>query len=206
MLTNFFAAERALRRLRCGLAGAQADDFARDLSESGYSRETARDYLRAAAHFASRAAREGLSVCGLDERALEAFRHHLPLCRCLGRYRGRYRRTHANAVRGARFLGHLRRAGAAAPATAIAKGDRWPILDEFAAWMRQHRGVANSTLRTYEPVLARLLGHVGDDPRDFRAGALRAFVLVESERRGPGRAKHVLTAMRTFLRYLVAEG
>jgi hypothetical protein len=207
MLTTLFAAEGALRRLRSGLAGAQANDFARDLSESGYSRDVARDYVRAAAHFASWAARTGVRECGFDERALEAFRHHLPSCRCLGRYRGRYRRTHANAVRGARrFLDHLQRAGAAAPTPAIAKEAGWPLLHEFADWMRQHRGVTDSTLRTYEPVLARLLSHVGDDPRDFGAGALRTFVLVESARRGPGRAKGVVTAMRTFLRYLVAEG
>ena len=93
-----------------------------------------------------------------------------------------------------------------APVASLGYTPRQTERIEFADWMRQHPGVTDSTLRTYEPVLARLLSPVGYDPRDFGAGALGAFVLVDSARRGPGRAKCIVTAMRTFLRYLVAEG
>jgi len=82
----------------------------------------------------------------------------------------------------------------------------WPLLAAFRRWMRDQRGVANSTLDTYQSTLVDLLEALGDNPTVFTAHALRAFVLERARPHSRGRAKSIATATRAFLRFLVATG
>ena len=84
--------------------------------------------------------------------------------------------------------------------------ERWPILGAFRSWMRSQRGVADSTLDTYQTSLVDLLKALGDDPKAFTAQAVRAFVLERAKPHSRGRAKTIATSTRAFLRYLVATG
>jgi site-specific recombinase XerD len=72
--------------------------------------------------------------------------------------------------------------------------------------MRSHRGVADSTLDTYQSALVDLLEALGDDPKAFTAAAVRAFVLERAKPHGRARAKSIAVATRSFLRFLVATG
>jgi site-specific recombinase XerD len=72
--------------------------------------------------------------------------------------------------------------------------------------MVQHRGVTDSTLDLYDYVIADLLETVGGDPSRFDARGLRTFVLDRVECHAKSSAKNVTSAMRMFLRYLIAEG
>src|SRR4029077_10735663 len=80
--------------------------------------------------------------------------------------------------------------------------DTWPILGTFRAWMRDQRGVADSTLDTYQTTLVDLLKTLGDDPKAFTAQAVRAFVLERAKPHSRGRAKTIATSTRAFLRFL----
>src|SRR6266404_6151731 len=82
----------------------------------------------------------------------------------------------------------------------------WPLLAAFRRWMRDQRGVANSTLDTYQSTLVDLLKVLGDNPTAFTAHAIRAFVLERARLHSRGRAKAVAVATRAFLRFLVATG
>jgi site-specific recombinase XerD len=82
----------------------------------------------------------------------------------------------------------------------------WPILAAFRTWMRSHRGVADSTLDTYQTSLVDLLKALGDDPKTFTAHAVRSFVLERAKPHSRGRAKTIATSTRAFLRFLVATG
>ncbi len=82
----------------------------------------------------------------------------------------------------------------------------WPLLAAFRRWMRDQRGVANSTLDTYQSTLVDLLEALGDDPTTFTAHAIRAFVLERAKPHSRGRAKSIAAATRAFLRFLVATG
>jgi integrase/recombinase XerD len=82
----------------------------------------------------------------------------------------------------------------------------WPLLTAFRRWMRDQRGVANSTLDTYQSTLVDLLEALGDNPTDFTAHAIRAFVLERAKPHSRGRAKSIAVATRAFLRFLVAAG
>jgi site-specific recombinase XerD len=97
-------------------------------------------------------------------------------------------------------MAYLRRSGVVAPEPTQPRANRPSVLARFADWMRQHRGVTESTLRSYEPILLRFVEAHGDDARRFDAVALRAFVL-EQVPRGAESAKSAVTALRMFVRY-----
>jgi len=108
---------------------------------------------------------------------------------------------------GALFIAYLREQGIVPPPERSQRPEEsWPVLAAFRTWMREQRGVAESTLDTYQSTLVDLLTTLGDDPRDYGAAAVRAFVLDRAKPHGRGRAQGIAVATRAFLRYLVATG
>ena len=115
--------------------------------------------------------------------------------------------TKAPLGAGALFIRYLREQGTLPPSPKPpSPTERWPILGAFRAWMRNQRGVTDSTLDTYQTTLIDFLKVLGEDPRAFTAHAVRAFVLERAKPHGRGRAKSIATATRAFLRFLVATG
>jgi site-specific recombinase XerD len=57
-----------------------------------------------------------------------------------------------------------------------------------------------------QSILVDLLEALGDNPADFTAHAIRAFVLERAKPHSRGRAKSIAVATRAFLRFLVAAG
>jgi site-specific recombinase XerC len=85
-------------------------------------------------------------------------------------------------------------------------GARAWVLAAFRSWMREQRGVADSTLNKYQSILADLLAVLGDGPTAYTAAAICSFVLDRASPHGRGRAQSIAVATRAFLRYLVAQG
>lgn len=105
------------------------------------------------------------------------------------------------------FIGYLRQNGVLAQELSSPRAEEtWPILAAFRSWMREQRGVADSTLDTYQSTLSDLLKALGDDPAAYTASAVRDFVLERAKPHGRGRAQCIAVATRAFLRYLVAHG
>ena len=80
------------------------------------------------------------------------------------------------------------------------------LLSDFCQWMHQQRGTCDVTLHTYSMHIRELLRWLGEDPTRFGARRLRAFVLEKSRSWGRGTVKNCTTALRMFLRFLIAEG
>jgi site-specific recombinase XerD len=80
------------------------------------------------------------------------------------------------------------------------------MLGEFRSWMRKHRGLTETTLDLYQGVLVGLLDALGDDARAYSAEALRAFVLERARPHGIHRAKCIVVAVRSFVRFLGVTG
>jgi site-specific recombinase XerC len=76
----------------------------------------------------------------------------------------------------------------------------------FCDWMRQHRGVKEITLSAYRRVLRQLLEVLGSEPQDYSAAQLRAFVLAQSRGYSHSKAETVISAVRMFVRFLIATG
>jgi hypothetical protein len=73
MLTAYFEAGYALRRLRQPTGARHIESFAHFLAENRYARWTGRRYLRAAAEFAAWADSSAIPTARLDEAAIGRF-------------------------------------------------------------------------------------------------------------------------------------
>jgi site-specific recombinase XerD len=112
-----------------------------------------------------------------------------------------------HVLHGARlFLRHLHHAGVIRVPVVESPGQDPPLLSAFCQWMRQHRGTSESTLDNYRRHIRVLLRRLGEEPHKFAAGSLRHFVLEASRTCGWAGAKTCTTALRVFLRFLIAEG
>ena len=202
MLSEYFQSANRIRAIRSGPAGELIEHFAAALFQGGYAKVTGANHIRAAEHFARWATRRGISVSTLDEEALSQFARHLDRCHC-GRYAGATRRE---VLGGARlFLRYSQ--GVVEPAIVerrVSPADP-ALLREFCDWMREQRGTCDLTLDNYSIPIRDLIRGCGEDPRKLDARALRQFVLGHS---GGSRwtATRCTTALRMFLRFLIAEG
>ena len=202
MLESYFKRDHTLRRLRAEPTGRYLDDFATVLHTKGYGIWAGQAYLCAAAHLGIWMKQKGVSVRKLDEGVIREFACHLPSCHCLGKNRGIY----DDAVIGAgHFLDHLRDTGVVPAGVPPKKPPLPAIIDGFERWMRQHRGVTESTLKAYRSILTKLLGTVGETPGSYNARVLRRGVELQTSRCGRSWAKSVITTVRMFLRYLVVH-
>jgi integrase/recombinase XerD len=202
MLSEFFKSRIRIQALRDGPAGPLLESFARALLEAGYATITARRHLRGAEHLIHWIHQRGIPVGESNEQVLVRFENHLSRCRCPN-----YGHVdHMHMTCGARLLvSHLRDVGVIA---APASNDREDpdLLSLFNQWMRQQRGTCSATLSNYGIHLRTLLKQVGNEPSRLSASVLRGFVLERSRSWGWGTAKACTTALRMFLRFLIARG
>ncbi len=203
MFEKFFDSPARVKALHNGPNGRLLEGFADNLYQKGYAKITARKHLRAAEHFMYWTARDGIPASKLSEKFLEDFDSHLNQCDCPDY--GHSNRLHL--LNGARlFLKHLRGAGAVTTPVAEVTSQEPDLLTAFYQWMRQQRGTSDLTLYNYSLSIRELLKRLGEDPGKFNAHDLRQFVLERSQQCGWAAAKHCTTALRMFLRFLIAEG
>ena len=202
MPSEFFKSRTWLRTLRDGPEGPRFERFARALREAGYATITARRHIRAAKHFIYWAQRHSTLMRELNERSLAGFKRHLNRCRCSHYGHSKQPRV-VHAVR--LFLTFLQDARILALHAKPLVHDP-ALLSAFRQWMRQQRGITDLTLYQYSIYIRALLGQLGVRPSCFDARRLRAFVLDRSHSWGPTVAQKCTTALRMFLRFLIAEG
>jgi integrase/recombinase XerD len=203
MLAEYFESPLRIQEIRSCPAGNLLEGFAQALYEVGYAQLTARRHLRSAEHLVHWTGRRGIPVTSLEERFVAEFSHHLNRCRCT-----RYGRTHRRELEsGVRlFIGYLRRAGVLTTPINEEPIEEPALLVSFGRWMRQQRGTCDATLYNYGLDLRGLLKEVGQDPAAFHAQMLRNFVLERTQQCGWASAKRCVTAVRAFLRFLIADG
>jgi integrase/recombinase XerD len=200
MLEQFFHSPLRVQALRDGPSGSLLEGFAQELWAAGYAGNTARRRIRAAEHFIYWADQEGIPGSSLNKQLLPRFDDHLSRCQCPG-----YDHTR-DLLRGVRsFVGYL--CGAGVNLTHAADPAEDPVLlTAFYAWMRQQRGTSGPTLCNYSIPLRDLLKRVGEDPGRLDAQSLREFVLEQRQKCRWATAKRCTTALRMFVRFLIAEG
>jgi site-specific recombinase XerD len=189
--------------LRDGPGGSLLEEFARRLRKAGYAEITIGKHVRGAEHFTRWTERNRMPLRSWNEQLLRRFGFHLSRCRCAG-----YRYwTKPRAMKSARvFLDHLRDHGAINACVVEPTAKEPALVAAFRQWMREQRNVGESALRNYSRWIKEFLRRVGEDPRKFDAKSLRAFVLRTNRQRGWVAAKHTTTALRMFLRFLIADG
>ena len=203
MLTHYYESPQFIELLRNGPGGTHLDRFAEQLWQAGYSRITARRLVRAAQHLLYWADRKHIPLEDLDETQVRRFKRHLSRCRCHS-----FGRSDRSLIKGARLFVEYLRQGCidhASRAKAIEPVPP-PLLVEFQHWMRDSRNIGDGALYNYSLAVRDLLQTLGEDSRNFDAGRLRTFVLERSLQCGSSKAKTMGTALRMFIRFLIAEG
>ena len=200
MLQLFVGSETA-HVLRTGPLGKHVDGFVEALHSAGYEPRCIGAKVLIVAQLGRWLARRGLGARDLDEGRVTEF---------LRLRRGRYRPHGAQAAL-FQLLCYLRRTGALPPAVVAAKRGPAALIEQrYATYLREERGLAQATLINYLALVDRfLLDRFGKGP--VRLGQLVArdvtrFVLRRAHTMSPGRAKLLVTALRSFLRFVFLRG
>lgn len=200
MLNDYVTKGQARDRLRKSAAGPYLGDFSEWLAGRGYQASTIGSYLKAAARFTAWAL--AAADTGPPEFLHVNWAAYRAAVSRTTRRRNASRRDPGNRCCGARtFIRFLRARGFSA-----AEPDAAPVLlQRFQHWMRQDRGVRPVTLAGYTRVLRALLATMGEDPHAYAASQLRAFVLQQAQGWSHSKVESVVTAVRMFVRFLLAH-
>ena len=176
--------------------------FAAELARLGYTAGSVSVQMLTVAHLSRWLAVEGLEAAGLTPAVAERF---LADRRAAGYTR------HLSPQALALLLGYLRRLGVvplpplAEPGTAAEV-----LLGRYRAYLAGERGLAPSTVSHYVAearlFLDRAAGADLGGLADLAAAGVSGFVAAECRRRGTGSAKMLVTALRSLLRFLFADG
>jgi site-specific recombinase XerD len=203
MLDQFFDSPFRIQTLRSGPSGPLLEDFAQKLASAGYAQISARRHIRAAEHLIYWADEEGIPPASVNGQIVPRFNDHLNRCRCPGF-------AHATGTRhvllcGVRLFVRYLCGGGVDISCASESATQDPALFvAFREWMREQRGTSDLVIDNYRSPILDFLRCI-DDATGIDAHLLRQFVLERSGKRGYVE-KRVVTALRMFVRFLIAEG
>jgi len=202
MIETFFDRSFAIDRLRVGPLAGHIDLLADRLSTQSFSRVHSRIQLRYIGHFNRWLDRKGLTAKQVDEEMIERFWHFFM-------QRKRVRRGDMSAL--FTLLDFLREQGATPNRTINAVlTPRESHVENYRSYLREERGLSNDSIRNVLPFVDQLLAvkypqnHI--DFRLLKADDITMFVRNKATELGSVQAKHMVTALRGFLRYLRHRG
>jgi site-specific recombinase XerD len=183
--------------LECCIKG-----FAAQLSRHGYAPNTIHAKCDLLADLNRWLERRELSLAALDEPRLRQFQ-------ASRRRRGKMRR--GDPATAQQLLQYLREHGHIAPAPqAVDVHPAALVLRDFEAFLRTERGLSTATVVSYLAVGRRFLherfGRKALRLEQLRAQDLHRFVVREIQRVSRTHGKIVITALRSFLRFLLLRG
>jgi site-specific recombinase XerD len=203
MIERLFSDPLAQQDLYGGPLASYVNGFAAQLAIQGYADSTAKEKLQLVAHLSRWLQRHDLPLAALDEERVRQFlvdpgwtplrprRGDAPTCRML--------------------LDYLRELGSIPPPTEVIDDTPLRCIESgFAHYLVAERGLSAATVINYSPTVHRFLeecfgtGEVKLDeisPRD-----VHRFLLRHAPRVSRGRAKLMVTALRSFFGFLRQRG
>lgn len=188
---------------RCqGPLGAYIEGFRALLDARGYASGTERQQLHFVADFSRWLERRQFEVGAVDERRGPEFIRARRRRGYVGRGAGPTLRT---------LLEHLRQIGVIpAPTVAVRPTDLSRVEQTFGRYLAQERGLSRATLLNYLPVVHQFLSErFTTGPillGDISSQDVTRFVSRHVHALSPGCAKLMLTALRSFFRFLRLQG
>lgn len=202
MTNTCFADPVAPPRLCAGPLGAHMEGFRTLLDARGYAKATEKQQLQFVAEFSRWLEHRRLEIGDVDERRGTEF--------------VRARRTRGRACRGdgttiRMLLEHLRQSGVIpAPLVAVSPTERSRVEQAFSRYLAQERGLARATVVNYLPEVRRFLSwrFTTDAIRldEIRLPEVTRFVVRHAHAFSPRRVQLMLTALRSFFRFLRLHG
>jgi len=202
MIDYFFSDPKFIRRCRSGPLGSHLDAFARLLVRQGYTRYSGQSIIRILAQLNQWMAAKGLSLQGLNEQQIDAFRKH----------RRKHLRSHHGERGTCQLLLHtLREAHLIAEAsdpTLCEPVER--LVRSYAGYLAQERDLSQTTIGHRLPVVREFLSGRSESKKlhleALRPEDVSRFVLRTVQERGRDHAQLVTTTLRSFLDFLYLEG
>jgi site-specific recombinase XerD len=186
-------------RLKAGMAADHAVDFAQWLRGRRYTPLTIVERLRLLASWTHWARGEGYTLPAIREAHAASFALIEAVHR--SRFRGDLNK---DAVECAKlFIAYLEDRGVM---TRLPTKSATPLVAEFAAWAREQRGLAETTLATYLGTITPFVDALGNIPTAYDAVTIRAYMIGRAKAVSVERMKGISVGIRAFLRFLIATG
>jgi site-specific recombinase XerD len=201
MIENIFPDPRSQQRLFSGPLASYLDGFAALLAAEGYAKTTLKDKLRLIAHLSRWLQRQGLPLTTLDEQRITQF---LADHRC-------HQIGHGGEATCRRLLSYLREFGSIPPPVEVIDDTPLRRIEcDYSHYLAAERGLAVATIANYIPTVRLFLkehcvatqvslGEIA--PQD-----IHSFLLHHAPDVSRGRAKLMVTALRSFFGFLRQRG
>lgn len=202
MIDQFYTDKRVLDRLHGGPLGPYINDFTAWLSEQGYAKFTITYGIRLIGTLNCWMQLRDLSVTDLDEKiTADFFRDR----------RSKRRIQLADIPKINLFLKHLRQSHVIpVPAVEVDNSELGGIVRSFADYLSKERRLSEASLQNYVPVVRQFLEErFGSEPimfKEIQQIDISRFVLRYANRFNRARAKIMVSALRSFLRFLHLYG
>jgi site-specific recombinase XerD len=183
-----------LNRLRFGPLAPHLDAYLQRIEQEGFLPSSVPVQMYAIARFSKWLRTQQLDLRQLDEATVERFLKRDPAVA-----------RSAESASLHRFLVMLREIGVTLAKPPEPRSDRQRFLDEYRSYLVQERGLAVTTPLNYVPFAEQLLSYrFGSDINlaELTATDITKFMEFRARQLSPGRAKLLVTALRSFLRYL----
>jgi site-specific recombinase XerD len=188
-----------LERLRVGPLAPHFDSYLRRIEQEGFLPSSVPMQMYAIARFSNWLQTVQLNLHQVDEAAVERFLKRDPNIVHSGE---------SAPLR--RFLALLREIGLTAGRPPESKNCQQKFIDKYRRYLRQERGLAEITLTNYIPLAEQFLairfGLSEMNLSELSARDVTNFLQDRARQLSPGRAKLMVTALRSFLRYLRYQG
>ena len=203
MTDQYFTVLKVLQRLHAGPLGKHIDDIATYLTEQGYARSTIKTKIRFTGVLNRWMQQRGLTVGELDEQTTDQFLQELR------RKKGRIVRDDVPTLK--RLLECLRHLGViSTPPPEVDDSELGRIEHDFSNYLERERRLSQTTIVYYLPVVRRFLEECfGTRPillEEINQTDISRFVLSQARNISRGRAKLIVTALRSFFRFLLLRG
>jgi len=189
---------------RLGLLDTHVESFLKHLRAAGYAERTLRKKQSIAASFARWTRRKRVAVKDLNESHVDAFVKRSP--------RKRKARVRFELAIVRLFLEYLRlEAGVPTPPLRIESSPAGELQHRYVDYLRNERGLAENSICVYSPYihdfLATLVDRSGSvSPAGLDALTVQDFLLARVRDRSSEWSRLLVTALRSFLRFLYVRG
>jgi site-specific recombinase XerD len=202
VINQLFTFPKTIERLRQGPLSEHLDAYATAVAEQGYAHHSIWRQIVAMADFSRWLKHKHIEIETLDHQVVDRYLH----------FRRRQRRVGRGDAKALdRMLSMLHQKGIVKPSQpSVSDNAHSKIAAEFHSYFLRELGRSPSTAKNYVPFIDQFLRerfqNKTPDPASLRAPDVTGFVMRHAHQLSPVRAGIMVTALRSFFRYLLRRG
>jgi site-specific recombinase XerD len=185
-----------------GELGPLIERFIDDVAADGHSASSLVDYCMAARQFAKWTQQVRIDLQDIGAGSIERYARH----RCPAPSRQRSTRASGAIHHVRRFVDFLAEQQLIRPIMPPPARLVDARILRFREWLRIHRGLTDRTIELHGGIMMRLLPALGPDPASYDASLIRCVITDAAKAHSPAGAKNIVSALRSYLRFLSAAG